>query len=149
MTWTFPLTCHSYRQTHSASSRCSAISFQCSQVFPVIFRDHYHSATGGCPCVVSVVDEGMGISSDELPNLFSRAPGIGGSGSAIQRGGYGMGLAICRGIVEAHGGRIWAESDGPQLGARVNFTIPVAESVGTTAAESTPSAYQETNSSAY
>ena len=91
----------------------------------------------------SVVDEGMGISSDELPNLFSRAPGIGGSGSAIQRGGYGMGLAICRGIVEAHGGRIWAESDGPQLGARVNFTIPVAESVGTTAAESTPSAYQE------
>ena len=41
--------------------------------------------------------------------------------------GSGWGLSICKGIVEAHGGRIWAESDGLEKGTRVTFTIPVAE----------------------
>ena len=76
---------------------------------------------------VSVSDQGRGIPAQDLPHLFRRPSGEegdggGGSGSG---GGGGLGLAICRGIVEAHGGRIHAESDGPGLGARFAFTLPV------------------------
>ena len=75
----------------------------------------------GVYVAVSVSDEGRGIQAHLLPELFrkfSRAPGGDGSG---------LGLAICKGIVEAHGGRIRAESDGPGLGARITFTLPAAE----------------------
>ncbi len=81
----------------------------------------------GVHVAVSVTDEGRGISADLLPQLFrkfSRTDGV-DQGSGI--GGSGLGLAICKGIVEAHGGRIRAESDGPGLGARFTFTLPVVE----------------------
>ena len=71
---------------------------------------------------MSVSDEGRGIPSEDLPLLFrkfSRAQ------MEEQGGDTGLGLAICKGIVEAHGGRIWAESDGPGLGARFTFTLLV------------------------
>ena len=70
---------------------------------------------------ISVADEGRGIPAESLPHLFrkfSRAQ------SEDQKDDTGLGLAICKGIVEAHGGRIWAESDGPGLGARFTFTLP-------------------------
>ena len=76
---------------------------------------------------VSVADEGRGIAADQLPQLFrkfSRAAGLSRESGAE---GSGLGLAICKGIVEAHGGRIWAESGGPGLGSRFTFTIPAAE----------------------
>ncbi len=67
---------------------------------------------------VCVADEGQGLSAKQLPHLFRKlAP-------ADSNGGSGRGLAICKGVVEAHGGRIWAESDGPGQGARFTFTIP-------------------------
>ena len=74
---------------------------------------------------VSVTDEGSGIAPERLPLLFtkfSRAD----TGAGDHRS-YGLGLAICKGIVEAHGGRIWAESDGPGRGARFTFTVPTVE----------------------
>ena len=78
----------------------------------------------GVHVAFSVADNGRGIPADSLPDLFrkfSRAQ------SEEQGGGTGLGLAICKGIVEAHGGRIWAESDGPEAGACFTFTLPSVE----------------------
>ena len=73
---------------------------------------------------VSVADQGRGIPAEDLPRLFRRFTGGEGESSGSV-GDTGLGLAICRGIVEAHGGRIWAESDGLGLGALFSFTLPV------------------------
>ena len=76
--------------------------------------------------VVSVADEGKGIPVERLPLLFRKYSRVNGEEQRDDLAGAGLGLAICRGIVEAHGGRIWAESDGLGQGARFIFTIPVA-----------------------
>ncbi len=81
---------------------------------------------------VSVADQGMGIPSDELGQLFSRFH-RGRAARTRAIGGSGLGLAICKGIVEAHGGRIWAESPvpgrppGATPGTVLRFTLPVAQ----------------------
>ena len=81
--------------------------------------------------VVSVIDDGVGIAPPELSSVFER---FHRGQIARTRGiaGTGLGLAICRGIVEAHGGMIWAESPtypaarrGRQ-GTAVHFTLPLA-----------------------
>ena len=78
----------------------------------------------GVDVAVSVADGGRGIPSEQLSRMFRKFSGD----EAGDRGAdSGLGLAICKGIVEAHGGRIWAESDGPGLGARFTFTVPAAE----------------------
>ena len=73
----------------------------------------------------SVADEGVGVSAGRLPHLFSKHSRM-EEADHDGIGGLGMGLAICKGIVEAHGGRIWAESEGHGMGARFSFTLPVA-----------------------
>ena len=73
---------------------------------------------------ISVSDEGRGIQADLLPHLFRRF--VRENSEEFGLGGAGLGLAICKGIVEAHGGRIKAESEGPGLGARFTFTLPIA-----------------------
>ena len=83
---------------------------------------------------VSVTDEGRGIAAERLPHLFRKFSRIDGEDRRRDIAGSGLGLAICKGIVEAHGGRIWAESDGLGLGARFTFTIPVAQDAGIGAA---------------
>ena len=70
---------------------------------------------------VSVRDEGRGIAPERLAQLFRKHAGDGARGV-----GGGLGLAICKGLVEAHGGRIRAESAGPGQGACFTFTIPAA-----------------------
>ena len=82
----------------------------------------------GVHVAVSVADDGRGIPSERLPHLFRK---FSGAQSEEQGGDTGLGLAICKGIVEAHGGRIWPESDGPGMGARFTFTLPtVGDSPG-------------------
>ena len=75
---------------------------------------------------ISVTDEGRGIPSDRLARLFKKFSRIDEGGREEKVAGEGLGLAICKGIVEAHGGRIWAESDGEGRGTRITFTIPEA-----------------------
>ena len=79
---------------------------------------------------VSVSDEGRGVSAELLPTLFSRHAG----GAKGATAGHGLGLAICKGLVEAHGGRIRADSPGPGRGTTVTFTIPTAGEPGAAAA---------------
>ena len=81
----------------------------------------------GVHVAVSVSDHGRGIPAESLPHLFRKFSRI---ESQEQGGDTGLGLAICKGIVEALGGRIWAESDGPGLGARFTFTLPTVEQAG-------------------
>ncbi|MYD36281.1 MAG: response regulator [Dehalococcoidia bacterium] len=101
------------------------------------------SATpGDLQVSVSVSDEGRGIPAESLPHLFVKFSTI---ETEEQGGDTGLGLAVCKGIVEAHGGRIWAESDGPGLGARFSFTLQTLEEAGFVSPEpsrhlSTPSA---------
>jgi signal transduction histidine kinase len=73
---------------------------------------------------VDVVDSGEGVAPDDLPHIFERF--YRGEKSRVRgQGGTGLGLAIARGLVEAHGGRIWAESV-PGEGARFSFVLPKA-----------------------
>ena len=78
----------------------------------------------GIHIAVSVTDEGRGVPAEHLPLLFRKFSQARSDG---QGGDTGLGLAICKGIVEAHGGRIWVESEGAGLGTRFTFTIPTVE----------------------
>ena len=79
---------------------------------------------GDAHVAISVTDEGRGVAPELLPRLFDKHAG------ARAKAGYGLGLAICKGLVEAHGGRIRAESAGPGRGTTVTFTLPVAGESG-------------------
>jgi signal transduction histidine kinase len=68
--------------------------------------------------VISIKDTGIGIHSDMIPQLFTKF-----SSKSFQ--GMGLGLFISRNIIEAHGGRIWAENNPDGIGATFYFTLPL------------------------
>ena len=76
---------------------------------------------------ISVTDRGGGVPAERLPHLFRKHPQAAGGDGDRGSAGAGLGLAISRGLVEAHGGRIGAESGGPDCGTRITFTLPLAE----------------------
>ena len=74
---------------------------------------------------ISVFDNGPGVPEEQTGRIFERFYQADESRSVSE--GTGLGLAICKHIVEAHGGRIWAESNANQGGGRFSFTLPVGE----------------------
>jgi signal transduction histidine kinase/HAMP domain-containing protein len=76
--------------------------------------------------VVSVEDHGYGIKEEHLEHIFDRF--FQTNEIRTSRKGVGLGLAICRGLVEAHGGRIWVESQ-PGKGSTFSFTLPAAGAI--------------------
>lgn len=83
--------------------------------------------------VVSVSDQGAGMTNDHLSHAFDRF----WQSRRTDREGAGLGLAITRGIIEAHGGRIWAESTVGE-GSTFYFTLPLAVTLGTTEEKAVP-----------
>lgn len=72
---------------------------------------------------ISVLDSGIGIQSEDLERIFNRFEQINGSRSQNHEGS-GLGLALTKELVELHGGKIWAQSDGPGKGSLFCFILP-------------------------
>ena len=80
----------------------------------------------GSTAQFSVKDTGLGIPAEHLAHIFDRFYRVDKSRSRA-RGGSGIGLTIARHLVEAHGGQIWAQSDGAGRGSVFFFTLPLAK----------------------
>lgn len=70
--------------------------------------------------IVTIIDTGIGIPPEIEPKLFSKFV-------TTSNQGTGLGLFISKGIIEAHGGRIWAENNSDGVGARISFSLPITE----------------------
>ena len=73
---------------------------------------------------VSVADTGPGIPPDKIRSMFTKFFQVEETKKSARKRGTGLGLTICKLLVEAHGGRIWVESEW-QKGATFSFTIPL------------------------
>jgi len=74
--------------------------------------------------LISIHDDGIGILKSDLSHIFERFYRADKSRSRAEGGGSGIGLTIAQSLVRAHGGRIWAESDGLGKGSTFHFTLP-------------------------
>src|SRR5207244_8321920 len=75
--------------------------------------------------VVTVKDTGAGLAADQLELIWDRFYQV-DSTTKRRSGGAGLGLAIVRNLVELHGGRVWARSEGINQGSTFSFSVPVA-----------------------
>ncbi len=115
---------------------------------PVTAPIRMAAAVDGVHVALSVSDEGDGMPPERLRSLFRKQSGA-SSGSLEGVAGAGLGLSICKGLVESHGGRIWAESGGETRGTRVTFTLPAVEDTSDApvirSGESRPQGVRRTN----
>ncbi len=84
----------------------------------VTLRSRYDK---GHTMIIAVRDRGVGLKEDQLEKMFQPF-------YTTKSDGLGMGLAISRSIIEAHGGRLWAQNN-PDRGATLYFTVPIAREV--------------------
>ena len=94
-----------------------------------------YTPAGGCVTItakqvntqvqITVRDTGIGISAEHLPHVFTRFYRVDKSRSRVG-GGSGIGLTITKHLIEAHGGQVWASSDGPNQGSTFGFSLPPA-----------------------
>ena len=76
---------------------------------------------------ISVTDSGVGLTREQTDRLFEEFYKTDDSRHKLDS--TGLGLAICKNIVEKHSGKIWADSHGPGTGTTIYFTVPSKESV--------------------
>ncbi|MCJ7551081.1 MAG: ATP-binding protein, partial [Anaerolineae bacterium] len=74
----------------------------------------------------TITDEGIGITEEDLRHIFQRSY-RGRNAVSAATSGAGLGLPVCRGLVEAHAGKIWVDSSGRDGGTIVSFTLPTVE----------------------
>jgi PAS domain S-box-containing protein len=75
---------------------------------------------------IIVKDNGIGINGDKLEQIFVKFYQMDNS-STREYGGTGLGLSVCKGLIENHGGKIWAESEGVNKGAEIHILLPLAK----------------------
>lgn len=73
---------------------------------------------------ITITDTGIGIPESEIPYLFARYS-RGKDTSRLNAGGTGLGLYVCKGMIEGNGGKVWAESDGEGKGSRFMVELPI------------------------
>ncbi len=73
--------------------------------------------------IIAIKDSGLGVSREDLSVLFSKFKQL--KSYDTSRKGTGLGLVVSKGIIEAHGGQIWAESAGENMGSTFSFSLPI------------------------
>ncbi len=100
----------------------NAIKFTKEGTISITTEEKKRKKTGKGEVIVKIKDTGIGMPSNILPNLFSKFA----TGSTFKRG-IGLGLFISKSIIEAHGGRIWAENNSNGKGAAFYFSLPLSK----------------------
>ena len=85
-------------------------------------KTDYNRIKNGTVVVVNVCDSGSGVDPEMMPRLFTKF-------SSKSFSGTGLGLYICKNIIETHGGRVWAENNKDGKGATFSFTLPIANDI--------------------
>jgi DNA-binding response OmpR family regulator/signal transduction histidine kinase len=116
------------------------------QVFGHLFDNALKYSNGGVITVaaqesagaieISITDQGRGIAGEHLERIFERFYRVTTPDEPVS--GSGMGLAVARAIIQAHGGRIWAESAGPDQGATFHVALPLTPPMGAAVAAPVP-----------